>query len=199
MKQTIYLIRHAEPNYNNHQDDERELTAKGLQDCQLLLDYFKDITIDRIYSSPFKRTLQTIDELAKEKSLPIQIKENFRERKIDDVWIDDFNTFSQRQWQDFNYKLAKGESLQEVQDRNIQQLQEILKEQETSIIISSHGTAISTILNYYDHQFAFDNFQAIKQLMPFLATLLFENGKLQDFSIRNLFNDQIVYRVGTNF
>ncbi|MGQ9413127.1 histidine phosphatase family protein [Streptococcus pluranimalium] len=193
MKQTIYLIRHAEPNYNNHQDDERELTAKGLQDCQLLLDYFKDITIDRIYSSPFKRTLQTIDELAKEKSLPIQIKENFRERKIDDVWIDDFNTFSQRQWQDFNYKLAKGESLQEVQDRNIQQLQEILKEQETSIIISSHGTAISTILNYYDHQFAFDNFQAIKQLMPFLAILLFENGKLQDFSIRNLFNNQIVY------
>lgn len=193
MKQTIYLIRHAEPNYNNHQDDERELTAKGLQDCQLLLDYFKDITIDRIYSSPFKRTLQTIDELAKEKSLPIQIKENFRERKIDDVWIDDFNTFSQRHWQDFNYKLAKGESLQEVQDRNIQQLQEILKEQETSIIISSHGTAISTILNYYDHQFAFDNFQAIKQLMPFLATLSFENGKLQDFSIRNLFNDQIVY------
>ncbi|WP_438478382.1 histidine phosphatase family protein [Streptococcus pluranimalium] len=193
MKQTIYLIRHAEPNYNNHQDDERELTAKGLQDCQLLLDYFKDISVDRIYSSPFKRTLQTIDELAKEKNLPIQIKENFRERKIDDVWIDDFNTFSQRQWQDFNYKLAKGESLQEVQDRNIQQLQEILKEQETSIIISSHGTAISTILNYYDHQFAFDNFQAIKQLMPFLATLSFENGKLQDFSIRNLFNDQIVY------
>ncbi|AUW97458.1 histidine phosphatase family protein [Streptococcus pluranimalium] len=193
MKQTIYLIRHAEPNYNNHQDDERELTAKGLQDCQLLLDYFKDINIDRIYSSPFKRTLQTIDELAKEKNLPIQIKENFRERKIDDVWIDDFNTFSQRQWQDFNYKLAKGESLQEVQDRNIQQLQEILKEQETSIIISSHGTAISTILNYYDHQFSFDNFQAIKQLMPFLATLSFENGKLQDFSIRNLFNDQIVY------
>lgn len=193
MKQTIYLIRHAEPNYNNHQDDERELTAKGLQDCQLLLDYFKDISIDRIYSSPFKRTLQTIDELAKEKNLPIQIKENFRERKIDDVWIDDFNTFSQRQWQDFNYKLAKGESLQEVQDRNIQQLQEILKEQETSITISSHGTAISTILNYYDHQFAFDNFQAIKQLMPFLATLSFENGKLQDFSIRNLFNDQIVY------
>ena len=193
MKQTIYLIRHAEPNYNNHQDDERELTAEGLQDCQLLLDYFKDISIDRIYSSPFKRALQTIDELAKEKNLPIQIKENFRERKIDDVWIDDFNTFSQRQWQDFNYKLAKGESLQEVQDRNIQQLQEILKEQETSIIISSHGTAISTILNYYDHQFAFDNFQAIKQLMPFLATLLFENGKLQDFSIRNLFNNQIVY------
>ncbi|WP_438468283.1 histidine phosphatase family protein [Streptococcus pluranimalium] len=184
---------HAEHNVNNHNDDERELTAKGLQDCQLLLDYFKDITIDRIYSSPFKRTLQTIDELANEKTLPIQIKENFRERKIDDVWINDFNTFSQRQWQDFNYKLAKGESLQEVQDRNIQQLQEILKEQEASIIISLHGTAISTILNYYDHQFSFANFQAINQLMPFLVTLSFENGNLQDFSIRNLFNDQIVY------
>lgn len=193
MKQTIYLIRHAQPNYDNHKDMDRELTAKGLQDCQLITDYFRDISIDQIYSSPFKRALQTIDDLAKKKQLPIQIKDNFKERKIDDVWIDDFNTFSQRQWQDFNYKLAKGESLQEVQDRNIQQLQEILKEQETSIIISSHGTAISTILNYYDHQFAFDNFQAIKQLMPFLATLSFENDNLQDFSIRNLFNDQIVY------
>lgn len=61
MKQTVYLIRHAEPNYDNHNDVERELTAKGLQDCQLVLDYFKDIAIDRIYASPFKRALQIVD------------------------------------------------------------------------------------------------------------------------------------------
>lgn len=29
MKQTVYLIRHAESNYDNHNDVERELTAKG--------------------------------------------------------------------------------------------------------------------------------------------------------------------------
>lgn len=82
MKQTIYLIRHAEPNYNNHQYDERELTAEGLQDCQLLLDYFKDISIDRIYSSPFKRALQTIDELAKEKIYPSRLKRTLENVKL---------------------------------------------------------------------------------------------------------------------
>lgn len=37
---TVYLVRHAEPNFYNHNDMDRELTPKGLQDCQLLLNYF---------------------------------------------------------------------------------------------------------------------------------------------------------------
>lgn len=136
MKQIVYLIRHAEPNYDNHNDEERELTPKGLQDCQLLLDYFKSTAIDSIYSSPFKSAIQTVYGLANEKNLPIQVKENFKERKVDDVWIDDFNDFAKRQWQDFSYQLAKGESLQEVQDRNIRGLQKILDRKEKNLLIS---------------------------------------------------------------
>lgn len=30
MKTTFYFIRHAEPNYNNHDDVLRELTEKGI-------------------------------------------------------------------------------------------------------------------------------------------------------------------------
>ncbi|WP_242258719.1 histidine phosphatase family protein [Streptococcus thoraltensis] len=194
MKQIVYLIRHAEPNYDNHNDEERELTPKGLQDCQLLLDYFKSTAIDSIYSSPFKRAIQTVYDLANEKKLPIQVKENFKERKVDDVWIDDFNDFAKRQWQDFSYQLAKGESLQEVQDRNIRGLQKILDRKEKNLLISSHGTAISTIINYYDNQFSFDNFQDIKKLMPFVATLIFNNGKIEDITITNPFTRQIEYK-----
>ncbi|MGV3010692.1 histidine phosphatase family protein [Streptococcus thoraltensis] len=194
MKQIVYLIRHAEPNYDNHNDEERELTPKGLQDCQLLLDYFKSTAIDSIYSSPFKRAIQTVYDLANEKNLPIQVKENFKERKVDDVWIDDFNDFAKRQWQDFSYQLAKGESLQEVQDRNIRGLQKILDRKEKNLLISSHGTAISTIINYYDNQFSFDNFQDIKKLMPFVATLIFNNGKIEDITITNPFTRQIEYK-----
>lgn len=194
MKQIVYLIRHAEPNYDNHNDEERELTPKGLQDCQLLLDYFKSTAIDSIYSSPFKRAIQTVYDLANEKNLPIQVNENFKERKVDDVWIDDFNDFAKRQWQDFSYQLAKGESLQEVQDRNIRELQKILDRKEKNLLISSHGTAISTIINYYDNQFSFDNFQDIKKLMPFVATLIFNNGKIEDVTITNPFTRQIEYK-----
>ena len=47
---TVYLVRHAEPNFYNHNDMDRELTPKGLQDCQLLLNYFSKQNIHVIYS-----------------------------------------------------------------------------------------------------------------------------------------------------
>ena len=37
---TIYFVRHAEPNYNNHDDILRELSEKGLKDRELVTDFF---------------------------------------------------------------------------------------------------------------------------------------------------------------
>lgn len=31
METTVYFVRHAEPNYNNHDDMTRELSAKGIR------------------------------------------------------------------------------------------------------------------------------------------------------------------------
>lgn len=194
MKQVIYLIRHAEPNYNNHNDFDRELTSKGLQDCQLITDFFKDISIDTIYSSPFKRAVQTITPLAKAKDLPIQLQSDFRERKIDDTWIDDFNAFTTKQWEDFNYKLTQGESLQEVQDRVLHQLKQVLSTEKPVSVISSHGTAISTILNAYDNNFELSNFQRIKAVMPFIATLTFEHQELISLTLTNPFTNTLIYQ-----
>ena len=33
---TVYFIRHAEPNYNNHDDMSRDLSPKGLEDLKLV-------------------------------------------------------------------------------------------------------------------------------------------------------------------
>jgi len=38
---------------------------------------------------------------------------------VGNVWIEDFNSFAKKQWEDFDYKLSDGESLREVQNRNI--------------------------------------------------------------------------------
>lgn len=194
MKQTVYLIRHAEPNYDNHNDRERELSQKGLQDCQLITDFFKDISIDTIYSSHFKRAIQTITPLSTSKHLPIQPQADFRERKIDNSWIVDFDTFVAKQWEDFNYKLAQGESLQEVQDRVIKQLKQVLATEQQTIVISSHGTAISTLIQYYDKSFGLDDFQAIKRLMPFVASLTFDQQRLMSLEIINPFTNTLIYQ-----
>ncbi len=34
----IYFVRHAQPNYNNHDDRLRELTPKGLEDRKKVTD-----------------------------------------------------------------------------------------------------------------------------------------------------------------
>lgn len=42
----IYFIRHAEPNYENHDDLTRELTENGCRASQQLVERFKGIEID---------------------------------------------------------------------------------------------------------------------------------------------------------
>lgn len=115
----VYFVRHAEPNYKNHDDELRELTSKGLKDRNLVTEFLLDKEIDIMFSSPYKRSKDTIQEFADMKNLEIFLIEDFRERKIDSVWIEDYNSFSKKQWEDFSYKLSDGECLEEVQSRNI--------------------------------------------------------------------------------
>lgn len=42
MKTKVYFIRHAEPNYDNHDDISRELSPKGLQDSQQIVTILRD-------------------------------------------------------------------------------------------------------------------------------------------------------------
>lgn len=53
---TVYFVRHAEPNYENHDDMSRELSAKGLEDRKLVTKFLYDKAVDIVLSSPFKRT-----------------------------------------------------------------------------------------------------------------------------------------------
>jgi len=175
---TIYFVRHAEPNFSNHDDATRELTVKGLEDCKLVTEYLSDKKIDIALSSPYKRSVDTIKNFADTFNLAISTIDDFRERTVDSVWVEDFATFSKRQWEDFNYKLTGGESLHEVQNRNISALLSVLKKYaNTTIIIGSHGTSLSTIINYYDTSFGFADFYKIKSLMPWVVKFTFENAE----------------------
>lgn len=63
----------------------------------------------------------------------MQLIDDFRGRRVDSVWIEDFIGFCKKQWSDFDYKLSSGESLREVQIRNIEALKQILKEHDEKI------------------------------------------------------------------
>lgn len=115
---TIYFVRHAKPNFSNHNDRERELTKEGVEDSKLVTKYLSDKSINVVLSSPYKRSVDTIKDFASQFGHSIITIEEFRERKVDSVWIEDFDSFSQMQWADFEYKLTDGECLKEVQKQS---------------------------------------------------------------------------------
>lgn len=192
MRTNVYFIRHAEPNYDNHDDMTRELSEKGLKDRVLVTEFLKDKQIDAVLSSPFKRAVDTVRDFAEKSGLEIEVVEDFRERRIDNCWIEDFKGFCKKQWEDFNYKLSDGECLQEVQARNIAALKDVIKRYEgKNLVVGSHGTALSTIINFYDKSFGYAQFEEIRGLMPWVVQVSFDGDVCVEIRTYNVFENQI--------
>lgn len=181
----IYFLRHARPDFSVHEDKIRPLSEEGMIEAKKVCDFLARENIERIYSSPYKRSVQTIEPLAIELGLEIVLKEDFRERKICDEWIEDFEDFSKNQWNDFDYRLKNGESLNEVQTRNIRELKKIIENDDAKqIAIGTHGTALSTILNAFSSDFDYGFFQKIKSMMPVIIYLnVSKDMKIKDWKI----------------
>lgn len=185
----IYFIRHAEPNYENHDDMTRALSAKGLKDRELVTKFLMDKQIDAVVSSPFKRAIDTVRDFADKNGIDITVIDDFRERRVDSCWIEDFTSFSRNQWEDFSYKLSDGECLAEVQARNIAALNKLLDDyQDQNVVVGSHGTSLSTIINYFDKTFGYDGFHEIRHLMPWVVQFTFDGKELIEIRKYNLFD-----------
>ena len=184
----IWFVRHAEPNYGNHDDASRELTEKGQGDTALVTAFLQDKGISAVYSSPYKRAVDTVREFAEQQGFKIEIVEDFRERRVDNCWIEDFKGFCKKQWEDFSYKLSDGECLREVQTRNIAALKDLLKRYAgKNVVVGSHGTALSTLINYYDKSFGHAQFEEIRGLMPWVVQFRFEGEDCVEIRKYNVF------------
>lgn len=191
METTVYFVRHATSDHSNKDERTRGLTTTGLQDRKLATDYLSDKKVDKIYSSPYYRSILTIQDFAETLGYDINCIEDFRERKVDSGWIENFEEFAKKQWSDFNYKLTDGETLQEVQDRNINALQFVLKmDRGKTIAIGTHGTALSTIVNYYQPMFKFDDFWKIVDVMPWIVKMTFDDETCLNIESINLFSQK---------
>ena len=174
---TVYFVRHAQPNYENHDDLTRELTEKGLQDRMQVVEVLREIPIHAVLSSPYKRAVDTVQPLAEQRGLPIITDADFRERQVGDGWLEDFTAFAKRQWADFDFALEHGESLRQVQARNVAALERVLEQYHgKTIVIGSHGTAPSTLVEHFAPGFGYEGFDRIRNIMPWVVRFTFEDG-----------------------
>lgn len=69
---TLYFVRHCLPNTNNHNDLTWELSEQGMKDRKLVTSFFRDKKINVVLSSPFKRAIDTVSDLADTLGLPVK-------------------------------------------------------------------------------------------------------------------------------
>ena len=64
----LYIIRHADPDYENN-----TITEFGWQEARALADWLKDIKIDRIYTSPLGRAIDTARPTLEAKGMDYEV------------------------------------------------------------------------------------------------------------------------------
>lgn len=188
---TVYFIRHAQADNSVRDGRTRPLTEKGMKDRALVTEFFLDKPIDAVFSSPFKRAVDTIADFAEKNGFDITTIEDFRERKGDSSMRKDnegFVPFMERQWADFSYTFSDGECLAAVQSRNIAALNEILAQYKGKrVMIGTHGTALSTIINYYDPTYGFEDFMLMADLLPWVVRMSFDDDACVEIEKIDLF------------
>lgn len=175
----VYFVRHAQSSFENKKEPDRTrpLTKEGTEDTKAVFEFLKDKNIDVFYCSPYKRSLDTIRNTAEYYKKDILTDDRLREREKGQ----DGNNHGmfQKRWADHDYHEPGGESISMVQERNMAALEEILENnQDKNIVIGTHGTALSTILNFYDKSYDCDSFLRIIDWMPYVIELDFEGTRL---------------------
>lgn len=79
---TFILIRHAEKDLTQSTNDP-DLSAEGRARANRLVDVLKKTDIQAIYSTPFKRTQQTVNQLAAAKGLQVLLYQANKMEEID--------------------------------------------------------------------------------------------------------------------
>lgn len=180
MTTQIYFVRHAQSEATWADPSTRPLTAAGLVDRLQVRTFFqeKGLALQAAYCSPYRRSLATIQPTADYFQLPIQQDPRLRER-INGQAPFDWAVY-QRRWAEPDYHEVDGESLRMVQQRNVAALQDILAQHpQQKVLVGTHGTALSTLINYYRPAFGFEDFKRIINWLPAIVRFDFEGNDLQ--------------------
>ncbi|MGE7988081.1 histidine phosphatase family protein [Lysinibacillus fusiformis] len=167
----LYFVRHAHADYS---EDEyrRPLSLKGIKDVERVTSLFNDQRIDAVYSSLYKRAIQTVQGIAKYHDVPIQTVDALKERQLANGALENFREALQRVWQEPSFAWTGGESNQQAMTRAVQSLQSIiLSHPHDNIVIGTHGNIMVLMMQSFDTQYDYEFWQ--KLTMPDVYRLSF--------------------------
>ncbi|NLK86855.1 MAG: histidine phosphatase family protein [Clostridiaceae bacterium] len=162
MRTRLLFVRHAEAEGNMirrfHGWTDSQITDKGRLQAQRVAERLKDMPIDVIYSSSLRRTMQTAGYIAEAKGMEVITTENLKEinggdwedlswNELEQRWPEEYST-----WENdpHKHRMPNGESMEEFQQRLIDEVMYIIRHNEgKNICIVTHGTAIRAMICHF--------------------------------------------------
>ncbi len=183
---TILLIRHAESappkdGVGAERERNRPLTERGIRDAEVLAETLAAIKPDRVYSSPYRRSIQTVAPIAARNSMEVELIEDLRERLLSPAALPDFRDHLRRCWLDFDYAPLGGESSAIAQARVRSVFDDLRRRhREGLLVVGSHGNLISLALHAIEPTVNYDFWNAIPT--PAVYRIAFRDGRVCELS-----------------
>ncbi|MBP3964077.1 histidine phosphatase family protein [Paenibacillus lignilyticus] len=161
MRTYIYMVRHAESPKSDPNERTRGLTGKGWTDSRKITEMLKEEGIDTFISSPYRRAVLTIEELASSCGKEIILFEDLREMTFssaDGTMTDkDFYLFVEKMFRDPDLSLPGSETIKACMDRAVKVVAEILVNfRGQKIVIGTHGMVMTLMMRYFDSQYNYE-------------------------------------------
>lgn len=174
---TVFLIRHAHSEWSR--GEARSLSRQGAAAAQLLATRLSNQPITAIYSSPSRRTVETVSPLSEHLGLEIIMVEQLREREVPEVPLRAFEQMIKAAWQSPAISPPGGESNVHAQKRGVDVLHKIVaRHPGQHIVVSTHGNLLALMLHGLDRSYGYKFWRHLS--FPDVYRLTFERGKLTD-------------------
>jgi 2,3-bisphosphoglycerate-dependent phosphoglycerate mutase len=167
----FYLVRHAHADWAP--DEQRPLSSRGQEDALRVAELLCGLPITRIYSSPYRRALQTVTLLASRVGLPVQVEPDLRERELGNAPGEyDFLAAVKQTWQNPAFSFAGGEPNFAAQRRGIALVQRLqVQFPVESLVLSTHGNLLALVLQHYDPRMDYAFWKALTMPDVYLLSL----------------------------
>ena len=147
MKTILYLVRHAHTEWS--EDDERPLSAAGREAAEEIGARLASEPIVAVYTSPSRRSVETIQPLADRLGLIPGIVPDLRERELPRVpSLAEFEGLVRDAWDRPGESPRGGESNLQAQARGLGALREaVARHAGAHVVLATHGNLLALILN----------------------------------------------------
>ncbi len=132
------------------------LNAQGQREAEALARRLAQVPLEAIYSSPLERAMETADLIAECHHLPVQVRYGLGEGRIGE-WtgklikeVQGSETWKAIQTKPVGVKIGGGESIDQVQERMVQELEEIRRAHPEGVVaVVSHADPLKALIANY--------------------------------------------------